>query len=156
MQTPVPGPGSDGLAIVGPDHRVIFWDERVAELFGVPASEMIGHHALELVGLAAATDLQPDEALVAALGARLKALDDEQSTLMITRPGDPPRSLQIVTRPVHRDRAYRGTYILVRDVTAGRSVGPPEPVGPDSPRAQARRALREFAEGLLLANETTA
>lgn len=39
----------DGVFVVGPDYRIVYWDEEAMFLTGLPSEEMVGKHCYEAV-----------------------------------------------------------------------------------------------------------
>ncbi|HEY3078960.1 MAG TPA: PAS domain-containing protein [Chloroflexota bacterium] len=114
---------ADGLALCDADGRVVFWNPRLEELYGVRARDALGRPMIELTRQIAARTTDPEATLRQALAARDAALAGRPSAFEHRLESDPERDLEVLAFRVDGPSGPLGLGRLVRDVTSERRRG---------------------------------
>ncbi|HEV8636188.1 MAG TPA: PAS domain-containing protein [Chloroflexota bacterium] len=114
---------ADGLVLCDMDGRVVFWNPRLEELYGVRARDAVGRPMIEMTRQVAARATDPEATLRRALAARDEALAGRPSAFAYRLEGDPARDLEVLAFRVDGPDGRLGLGRLVRDVTRDRETG---------------------------------
>jgi PAS domain S-box-containing protein len=113
----------EGLAIVTPDHQVLFWNRRMEELLGIPSTSAVARPYFEVLEPVLARTANPEGAVQAGREATVAVLAGGTRTLEFHLRGDPECDLRVLVFPVRaEDGRLLGTGRLFRDVTHEREL----------------------------------
>jgi PAS domain S-box-containing protein len=113
----------EGLAIVTPDHQVLFWNRRIEELLGISATEAVGRPYFEVLSPVLARVAEPENAVQAEREATVAVLAGGTQTLEFHLSADTVRDLRVLVFPIRaEDGRLLGTGRLMRDVTHEREL----------------------------------
>ena len=112
----------DGLAICDPQDRIICWNPRLEELFGIPSTEALGRRIQEV-----ATAIHVRTANFEAVSRRSQAayaaaMQGTPTQFEYRLDGEPPLDLSVLIFPIAGADGSLGHGRLVRDVTREREV----------------------------------
>jgi len=139
----------EGLWVTGPDGRTAYVNQRLVDILGLAAQEVVGHPALEV--------LDPRDQPLARLLAPAAADAAGRQEVTYRHPDGGPRSLMVSTAPLDdAGGAVEGTLAMVTDVTDARRLERElrESALRDSLTGQPNRALLRDRLEQALARET--
>lgn len=102
----------EAVAVLDADARYLLFSPKMEELSGCPAERALGRHPWEVL-------TNPAPGLSERIARALGGATIDAPGLEITPPGQPPRKVDLVARPVLAvDGAVRGVVVRLTDVTA--------------------------------------
>jgi PAS domain S-box-containing protein len=114
---------ADGLMIVDREERLIFWNRRLEELYGIPSAEAVGLPLAEAQNLSYPRTADPEDTRRRSRLAYEAALaDGVPATFGYRLNGVPPRDLEVLVFRIDGPDGPLGHGRLVRDVTKEREV----------------------------------